>query len=1016
MRVHRLTVTAFGPYAGTQTLDFDDLNDSGIFLLTGPTGAGKTSLLDAICFALYGVVPGARGVRSLRSDHADPQDRPEVVLEATLGDRRLRVRRSPEWHRPKKRGTGSTKEPARASLLEITAEGTERLVSSRIAEVGHELSLALGMRAEQFMQVVLLPQGEFQTFLRATSDERQGVLERLFHTQRFARIEDWMRDHTRQLAHTSAAQERQVAQLLGALAHRSSAPMPEELATALQADALGDVATSARQWSASAVATAENDVAVASEEARAADLALRSAEAAERLATLREEARERRAAARATLDELGQGHDGEDDEERLARHDAATRLRAVIDPLPALQKAHAEATLRRDRALTRLRRVEPGLGPATPDRDGCEAALDELTTRLARVRAVLPRALEGAELRVRISSAREDLATSEAALQHESDRAASLPLERAAVERELQEARLLAATVEGLDQALTEAHGRLAAAEALPTSLGALEVTRADHAAAREAHLDARAAHLGVVERRLRGMAAELAGQLTDGGPCAVCGSTEHPMPATPGVDAVSEREQLTAAAEEERLGLAAELLGTRTQGAAEEVHRLTTLAGGRDVASLREQSDALRRQVAAARAAASGLPELERRLAVVAAEETEVAERLRGLAEEASATRTAIAGWEAMAAAHEAEVRCVLDEVGLETAPSTEGRSVAEVLRAGMQSFGTAKDAVEDMREALEDLELTESRWQDAACRADAAAADAGLGSAGEATGAVLSAAEADRLRNRCAAREEQRRAATAVLADEVLGGHAESAGPHLDEARASLVRSREEHEHRTAVLGSARDSSDAVARLAGRLEGAIVAWEPAREAHGTAEGMSRLVRGLGADNQLQMRLSSYVLATRLDQVLDAANERLSHMRDQRYTLRRCGAVRGNGRAGLGLEVLDDWTGEARAPSTLSGGETFVVSLALALGLADVVAHESGGMRVDTLFIDEGFGMLDADTLDDVMDRIDALRAGGRTVGVVSHVTELRGRIPTQVHVALGRDGSTVQVRTLVA
>jgi exonuclease SbcC len=178
----------------------------------------------------------------------------------------------------------------------------------------------------------------------------------------------------------------------------------------------------------------------------------------------------------------------------------------------------------------------------------------------------------------------------------------------------------------------------------------------------------------------------------------------------------------------------------------------------------------------------------------------------------------------------------------------------------------------------------------------------------------------------------------------------------------------------------------------------------------------MSRLVRGLGTDNQLQMRLSSYVLATRLDQVLDAANERLSDMRDQRYSLRRTGAARGGSRAGLGLEVLDAWTGETRAPTSLSGGETFVVSLALALGLADVVTHEAGGVRVDTLFVDEGFGMLDADTLDDVMDRIDALRAGGRTIGVVSHVSELRSRIPTQVHVSRGREGSTVAVRTLVA
>jgi exonuclease SbcC len=138
--------------------------------------------------------------------------------------------------------------------------------------------------------------------------------------------------------------------------------------------------------------------------------------------------------------------------------------------------------------------------------------------------------------------------------------------------------------------------------------------------------------------------------------------------------------------------------------------------------------------------------------------------------------------------------------------------------------------------------------------------------------------------------------------------------------------------------------------------------------------------------------------------------------MQDQRYSLARTDRARRGARAGLGLEVLDAWTGETRDPTTLSGGETFVVSLALALGLADVVSHETGGLRVDTLFVDEGFGMLDPETLDDVMDRIDGLRAGGRTVGVVSHVAELRSRIPTQVHVEKSRTGSTIQVRTLVA
>ena len=200
-----------------------------------------------------------------------------------------------------------------------------------------------------------------------------------------------------------------------------------------------------------------------------------------------------------------------------------------------------------------------------------------------------------------------------------------------------------------------------------------------------------------------------------------------------------------------------------------------------------------------------------------------------------------------------------------------------------------------------------------------------------------------------------------------------------------------------------------EAVTALLARLEAAVTAWAPVRDESLRAEAMSQLVRGLGQDNQLQMRLSAYVLATRLDQVVAAANERLGHMRDQRYLLQRTDrAARKGSQAGLGLEVVDQWTGDVRAPATLSGGETFVVSLSLALGLADVVTQEAGGTEIETLFVDEGFGTLDADTLDDVMDRLDGLRAGGRTVGVVSHVSELRSRIPTQVHVDKGRTGST--------
>jgi exonuclease SbcC len=179
----------------------------------------------------------------------------------------------------------------------------------------------------------------------------------------------------------------------------------------------------------------------------------------------------------------------------------------------------------------------------------------------------------------------------------------------------------------------------------------------------------------------------------------------------------------------------------------------------------------------------------------------------------------------------------------------------------------------------------------------------------------------------------------------------------------------------------------------------------------------LSSFVEGKAPDNRLQMRFSAYVLAYRLTQVVAAANLRLARMSDQRYSLEHT-PHRGAGetRGGLSLQVRDDWSGESRDPATLSGGETFVVSLALALGLADVITQESDaaaeGSRLETLFVDEGFGSLDADTLDDVMDTLDSLRDGGRVVGVVSHVAEMRDRIPTQLLVSKSRQGSTVAVR----
>ncbi|MFB9840030.1 AAA family ATPase, partial [Actinoallomurus acaciae] len=198
MRLHSLTITAFGPYAGTETVDFAALSGAGLFLINGPTGAGKTSVLDAVCFALYGRVPSVRNdAKDLRSQHAPPDRAPEVVLDVTIRGRRFKVTRSPKWERPKRRGQGTTEEKAKV-LLQEWRGGAWETWSTRFDEAGQFVTDLLGMSAEQFCQVVLLPQGDFAAFLRAGAEERRAVLEKLFATEVFAQVETWLAERRRE--------------------------------------------------------------------------------------------------------------------------------------------------------------------------------------------------------------------------------------------------------------------------------------------------------------------------------------------------------------------------------------------------------------------------------------------------------------------------------------------------------------------------------------------------------------------------------------------------------------------------------------------------------------------------------------------------------------------------------------------------------------------------------------------------------------------------------------------------
>jgi exonuclease SbcC len=313
---------------------------------------------------------------------------------------------------------------------------------------------------------------------------------------------------------------------------------------------------------------------------------------------------------------------------------------------------------------------------------------------------------------------------------------------------------------------------------------------------------------------------------------------------------------------------------------------------------------------------------------------------------------------------------------------------------------------------EALDQAGRADLAAAEASSVALAAAGAAGFAAVDEAGNALLAPAELDALEARLAEDEAERVAIAGQLAEPDVAAALGRPAPDVAAVRASLEAATARHEELTARRHDAVARVSALERLVVELDHRLGLLRPVRERYEVVDGLSRLVEGTGSDNALRMRLSAFVLAARLEQVADAATERLVRMSGGRYSLVHTDAVgAGRGRSGLGLRVCDAWTGVTRDPATLSGGESFVASLALALGLADVVTAEAGGATLDTLFIDEGFGTLDEDALEEVVDVLDGLREGGRVVGVVSHVAELRQRIPAQLRIRKAVTGSSVEL-----
>jgi len=990
MRLHSLTVSAFGSFSDRATVDFDQLSETGLFLLHGPTGAGKTTILDAVSFALFGTVPGVRTAgEALRSHHASADTVTEVELEVTLDGQRYRIVRRPKQQRPKQRGEGLREHPSYATVEELVA-GAWVIRAAKPNEADPYLQDHLHMEADQFHQIVMLPQGDFARFLRANADERRQALEELFGTHRFTEVERWLRNQA-DTARTAVreADEQVRRSLVAAATVGESEPFADDARLSEASTWMTTLVAAARQQARHAAA--------AEQQHRAAhDQARRAAAAAVDLHARRQ----RHAAAQADQHRLAD--EAAEQVRRRDRRDEAHRAASIVPLIALAQQAADElqvATRRLDRSRRALAGVAPHLGDASAEhlvvRD--EVLIGDLTTighLFDDEQSLEAREHERADLDDRLAHLVEqrDL-VSQAAL--------ALPAERADLDERTGAAREAAGRLDDLAQLEVQLSARHAAAaerDRLGSAVAEQGVVVTDR---RADALDRREHWLTLLQHQLSNQAAALAADLEQGDPCPVCGSAEHPLLASGDAPIVTDEDVAAARERSEQ----AEHTALRASETATELGQhlaaAVAVAGDTPTDELLVDLTELGLAVGRARAAAASLAQLDERRTELEGRSEAMAELLATADEEVADTTAARQQMDVDLEAH--RLRIAKARAGFDNLHAR-----AEALQAERLAIGAVLDAGQVHDQAVERSSAARvAAESEAARRSFADVAEAQAASLDDHTLAGLVAAIEDH--DRSVAETE------AILADPTLVAAAAAPPIDLELVQHAAHAAERDWDLASTAAATTRTAVDKLERAQVDIEERLVGLAPLSDAYDRARHLADLACGDDRQVEHRMRLSTYVLAARLEQVAAAASERLSRMSGGRFTIVHTDeAPDGRRKGGLGLRVVDAWTSTERETASLSGGESFFTSLALALGVADVVSAEAGGIKIDTMFIDEGFGSLDEDTLQQVLDVIDGLRAGGRTIGIVSHVADLRDRITTQLEVIKGPNGSSLRTSTV--
>lgn len=1040
MRILRLTMDAVGPFPGHEVIDFEAFSDAGRFLLSGPTGAGKSTIIDAIVFALYGKVSGGRDSSDsrIRSRYASEQAKTEVELIFSTSSGNYKVRRQPAYERVKKNGKGVTKQNAKAWLFKLDEqlrEVSEPL--TKTSDVGTEITRIVGLSREQFTQTVVLPQGKFAQFLRSTSKDRQDLLQELFGTAIFEDLQLDLVERARKVKKNQEALDATLRANLGVLASLLDEAPQLDPARCLVYEPVPEVdcefnpletAWDSRfkpltPWlehnqrcaNLEVSALREQEDKLRSDFAYQRDLATRQ----ERYLALTKEHEQLVA-------------QGPVQAQRLAQIQA---LQALSDLKPwheqlkqaQAQQAVAQRQLSQALALEQLESDERAQAVLQPlDYRGAQALSVQLT---AQVAALNPQV----ELEAGLAGRRRDLQTKTQA--HESanaklaqgrERENQLPTQIASKQELLEQLNEQAATLPTAQLAqeqatqtlkLAKAHEQLVKDHQRARKLQQLVALELKQASQRHKHM---------LEQWLSQSALNLAQNLVAGEPCPVCGATEHPAPATQGGENISQ-EQLDQALEEVN-----EVQGELSQAS----ERVTKLAAQLEAQPCQLSPAQAREQLQEAKAALTAAQQASEQASSCKAQIAKLNAELEALRADNQAAQARLAG-------DAKEIQLLGEKIDADAASlSCEG---FESVAAKVEYLSQLAAALEQLANAAQELDQCKKRAQQAA---DSFAVQWAQASANFADHSAKPAAPAptDPAETEPTQAEPTQDTSTTNVQDDYAQACQDFAGLDLAALKAtsaSYEKSLSINQAALAELEGIELTPPPLEQTQGQLEQAQAKTQACQTYASTWQAFAgqvnaqlaklnellarrskasdkdgqllALASAANGDNQARLTLSAWVLQAHFRQVLVFANERLGVIGAGRYELINVDSEEDTRqqKQGLGLAVVDHLSGTTRSPRTLSGGESFYVSLALALALADVVATQNGGIEMNTLFIDEGFGSLDEGTLAEVMDVLSALHSGGRVVGIVSHVSELKRAIPAAVEVRpLLGGGSTLRTR----